>query len=121
MGSNQVTIRLTDEAWARYSALAETRGVAQVCDADEVYLAKIALRADLRIESSVRYARLARHAPPKLLWAVAALVSPAAVDRATDRRSANAVPSEPRDAALEWLVPLLTEPALSSSGPRPMA
>ncbi len=28
MGSIQVTIRLSDEAWARYSAQAETRGVA---------------------------------------------------------------------------------------------
>ncbi len=28
MGSNQVTIRLSDKAWARYSAQAETRGVA---------------------------------------------------------------------------------------------
>ena len=28
MGSNQVTLRLSDEAWARYSAQAETRGVA---------------------------------------------------------------------------------------------
>ncbi|HEX4530534.1 MAG TPA: glycosyltransferase family 2 protein [Acidimicrobiia bacterium] len=102
----------------RYRSEAETLGVPQVGQADEVYLAKIALRADLRIESSVRYARLARHAPAKLLWAVAALVSPAAVDRATDRRSANAVPAEPRDAALEWLVPLLTEPALTTSGPR---
>jgi len=28
LGSNQVTIRLSDEAWARYSAQAETRGLA---------------------------------------------------------------------------------------------
>jgi glycosyltransferase involved in cell wall biosynthesis len=105
----------------RYRSEAETLGVSQVGDADDVYLAKIALRADLRMESFVRYARLSRRAPAKLVWAVAALVSPSAVDRATDRRSANAVPAEPRDAALEWLVPLLTEPALTSSGLRPTA
>ncbi len=28
MGSNQVTIRLSDEAWVRYSSQAETRGIA---------------------------------------------------------------------------------------------
>jgi glycosyltransferase involved in cell wall biosynthesis len=103
----------------RYRSEAETLGVSQVGHADDVYLAKIALRADLRIESFVRYARLSRRAPAKLVWAVAALVSPSAVDRATDRRSARAVPAEPRDEALEWLVPLLAEPALTTSGPRP--
>ena len=81
----------------RYRSEAETLGVSQVGHADDVYLAKIALRADLRIESFVRYARLSRRAPAKLVWAVAALVSPSAVDRATDRRSARAVPAEPRE------------------------
>lgn len=52
MGSNQVTIRLTDEAWARYSALAETRGVAlstflreRLEQQDEYLASELALRA----------------------------------------------------------------------------
>jgi glycosyltransferase involved in cell wall biosynthesis len=110
-------VEATQTVRERYRAEAESLGVCQVGHADDVYLAKIALRADLRMESFVRYARLARRAPAKMVWAVAALVSPAAVDRATDYRSAKAVPVEPRDAALEWLAPLLAEPALTASGP----
>ncbi len=52
MGSNQVTIRLSDEAWARYSAQAETRGVAlstllrhRLEQQDEYLDSELALRA----------------------------------------------------------------------------
>ncbi len=52
MGSNQVTIRLSDEAWARYSAQAEARGIAlstflrQRLERQDEYLdSELALRA----------------------------------------------------------------------------
>ncbi len=52
MGSNQVTIRLSDEAWARYSSLAEARGVAlstflrqRLEHQDEFIESQLALRA----------------------------------------------------------------------------
>jgi glycosyltransferase involved in cell wall biosynthesis len=91
----------------RHRVEATALGVTQPSDADEVYLAKIALRGNLRWESFVRHVRLGRRAPKKLGWACAALVSPSAVDRATDRRSALAVPPEWRDQTLSWLTPLV--------------
>ena len=70
-------------------------------------LAKIALRCGLRREAFVRYARLGRTEPRKFLWALAALASPAEADRATDRRSARAVPAAQRRCVEDWLLPLL--------------
>jgi glycosyltransferase involved in cell wall biosynthesis len=96
----------------RYAEQARTFGIEQSLHADDAHLAKIALRGDLRRESFLRYAKLARRKPKKAAWAVGALVSPSAVDRATDRRSANSIPESWRTQVLEWLTPLLTEPAL---------
>ncbi len=52
MGSNQVTIRLSDEAWAHYSGQAETRGIAlstflrqRLEHQDEFLDSELALRA----------------------------------------------------------------------------
>ncbi len=97
----------------RYAEQARTRGIEQSQHGEDAHLAKIALRGDLRRESFVRYARLARRTPKKAAWAVGALLSPSAVDRATDRRSAHSIPPVWRTQVFAWLTPLLTEPALS--------
>jgi len=92
----------------RYRDDARALGVSASVGDDDVYLAKLALRGNLRWQSFVRYARLARRAPKMMGWACAALVSPSAVDRETDRRSSGAVPTEWRDEVLTWMAPLLT-------------
>jgi glycosyltransferase involved in cell wall biosynthesis len=97
----------------RYAAEAKALGVEQADVADDAHLAKIALRCGLRHESFVRYSHLARKDPRKIAWAFAALVSPSVVDRATDRRSARTVPESSRAEVLQWMMPLLTEPAFS--------
>ena len=48
-----------------------------------------------------------------MVWALAALASPSAVDRATDHRAARSVPDEQRVEVLEWLVPLLSDAPVS--------
>jgi glycosyltransferase involved in cell wall biosynthesis len=114
-------VEATEAVRERYRPEAEARGVPQLAHADDVYLAKIAVRADLRREAFVHYSRLARRDPAKLVWAVSSLVAPSAVDLATDRRSARSVPREVREAALVWLRPLLTEPVMGTSAHGPLA
>ena len=97
----------------RYAAEAEALGVEQDDVADDMHLAKIALRCGLRHESFVRYSHLARKDPKKIVWAFAALVSPSVVDQATDRRSARTVPRVVRAEVLQWMMPLLSDPAFS--------
>ncbi len=97
----------------RYADEARDLGVDQRALFEDAHLAKIALRGGLRRESFVRYANLARRDPKKLVWAFAALVSPAAVDRATDHRAARSVPAARRDEVLQWLPPLLFDTPLS--------